>query len=99
MGKIRIIRGKYFELSLNQQEALKFYETIYKKSCFHLKRKFDKFSLIQTNYKFWSKEEDDILWNNIHLTCKLCQKLLPNRTLGSIQARKNKLRKEAKNNE
>jgi len=98
MGHIRCLRGKYYELKLCQSDTILLGQIIYQnKDAFKLERKYEKFFQIQQGYQFWTPKEDAIIiehldFNNTRqLFC-----LLPDRSPKSVQARKNKLRKERK---
>jgi hypothetical protein len=96
-GKIRVVRGKYYEIQFNQKDLLKLKEIIYRDTnCFALKRKKDKFDKINYIHNLWTEEEDNIIIQNIDLERKKIAKLLPNRSLVSVYAR---ITKHRKNNE
>ena len=93
-GVLSKIKNKYYELKFCQSDCIKLYNIIYNNANFKLDRKHNKFLLINTTYKFWSKQEDDIIIKHItERNTKQLIPLLPNRNYKSIQARKNLLRK------
>lgn len=97
-GNIRIVRKKYFELQFSQSNSLKLFNIIYKNSdCFKLLRKYEKFLKINSNYNFWTKEEDDIVINHYD-NLKELQKLLPKRTKIAIECRIRKYQHEGRIN-
>lgn len=98
MGKIRLIRGKYFELKLHQQDTLKLYNIMYKKEdCFKMIRKYNKFKNIIIDYTFWSKEENELLMKNLHLKRKDLTKLFPQRPSKSVCTKRDKIRRKIAN--
>lgn len=94
-GTLRTVRNKYYELKFCQSDCLKLYDIIYKDANFKLERKYNKFLLINSSYKFWTSDEDQIIYNNINSRDTKCLiPLLPLRNYKAIQARKNYLRKK-----
>ena len=87
-GTIRAIRKKYFELKFNQRQCLELYKIMYaNEHGFRLERKHRRFLKIDIKYKFWTKEEDEILFQ--YSSKKDLIKLLPDRSWESIKVRKN----------
>lgn len=94
-GKLNKIKNKYYELKFCQSDCIKLYNIIYKDANFKLNRKYKKFLQIDSRYKFWTQEEDNIIIAHIdEKNTKNLVNLLPNRVLSTIQARKNYLRKK-----
>ena len=93
-GIVRKIKGKYYEIKFCQTDCIKLFNIIYKDATFKLERKYNKFLQINSDYKFWTKEEDNIILQHINdRNTKDLIPRLPNRNLSTIQARKNHLRK------
>jgi hypothetical protein len=93
-GNLRKIKNKYYELSFSQTNCLKLFTILYKDAEFKLDRKYDKFLLIDTKYKLWSKLEDEKIVSCLQQRdTKQLISILPDRSPKAIQARKNYLRK------
>lgn len=65
-GAIKKIKNKYYELKFCQSDCIKLFNIMYKDSAFKLERKYNKFLLIDTQYRFWTEDEDAIIIK--HLT-------------------------------
>ena len=93
-GRLNKIKNKYYELKFCQSDCIKLFAIIYKEATFKLERKYNKFLLIDKQYHFWTKHEDDIIIEHLNeRNTKQLISLLPQRNYKAIQARKNYLRK------
>lgn len=95
-GKVRCVRNKYYEIVFCQSSCLKLKEIMYGENKFCMYRKFIKFTNINhTPEILWTKEEDNIIEQNIHTPVKELIRILPNRTKSAIATRKKKFRNES----
>lgn len=93
-GSVKKIKDKYYELKFCQSDSIKLGQIMYHDAEFKLERKYKKFLLINTQYRFWLPQEDEIILRYIKdRNTKQLIDLLPNRNYKAIQARKNHLRK------
>lgn len=94
-GSLNKVKNKYYELKFCQSDCIKLSNIIYKDAPFKLERKYNKFLQINSQYKLWTKEEDDIILKQINdRNTKYLVSMLPDRNLSTIQTRKNYLRKK-----
>lgn len=100
-GKVRVTHeGKYYCLEISNKHLIDFRNLLYGDNLVIMKRKYDLLQKVELKKdRSWTKEEDQIVLDNINLKSKFLVELLPNRTFYSVKARANYLAKLQQNSQ